>query len=113
MDTVSSRSPTGGEDSVWASVERRQGRDGAALADIDERRREEGRRRLGRHLRVGERARRRRRAGLPQLGDEVGRRRLFCVEDLSWQHQRRAEDDLGGDDSCVLCWGGSQDPGKV
>jgi hypothetical protein len=28
----------GGEDSVWAAVERRQGRDGAALADIDERR---------------------------------------------------------------------------
>jgi hypothetical protein len=42
----------GGEDSVWAAVERRQGKDGAALADIDERRLEEGRRRLGRHLRV-------------------------------------------------------------
>ncbi len=28
----------GGENPVWAAVERRQGRDGAALADIDERR---------------------------------------------------------------------------
>jgi hypothetical protein len=28
----------GGENPVWAAVELRQGRDGAALADIDERR---------------------------------------------------------------------------
>ena len=44
----------GGKDSIGAAVERRQGRAGAALADVHICRREERHWGLGRHLGVGD-----------------------------------------------------------
>jgi hypothetical protein len=125
METVSSRSPTcnrntyGPEErTLYRPLRARQGGSRAAFADIHEGRRLQRRRRLGRHLRVREWSRWRRRTGLLQFGDKICPRRLLRVQNLPRKHQRRAEHNFGGGHACVLSRGGSQsqphnDPWKV